>query len=426
MGKRAAYIAIILYILQCYTVADGKTLFGRDGTPFVLFFLSLCFPMWFLKSCKRPEKEPVSVTNKSWGFITGIAGIGILVPSLSKMFAEFPDPGSYSDVIPQLDFLFTRFRQGLQPYEALPQLGWHPYPVYMPMHWLPLGIGYALHIDIRWVGILLLAFASGLWGRYVWQSTLSTVVKILLSLLPGIALYGYMLFARMDISVSLETIIAAYYLVLAAGLANRNIVLTTVGIILCLLSRYTMIFWLPLFAILLWMNKPLKTSIAVWASAAIAVILLYVVPFLAKDPQILAKGIAYHNHCAIAEWDLFDEKAGDFGTFAGGIYFAPYEWKLISGDAEHKVFVSRAIQATLMIGLVVWGLLYYRKNKERLSFYDMSLAGLYLTVLFFYMFSPLLYKYYYIVLLCLSAVLTGKIIVNNDNNKPGKNEISTP
>ncbi|MBN9483587.1 MAG: hypothetical protein J0H46_09555 [Bacteroidetes bacterium] len=348
--------------MQCYTVADGKTLFGRDGTPFVLFFLSLCFPIWFLKSCKSPGKEPKSAINKTWGFIAGVAGIGILVPSLSKMFSEFPDPGSYSDVIPQLDFMFTRFQQGLQPYEALPQLGWHPYPVYMTMHWLPLGIGYALHIDIRWVRILLLALASGLWGR----------------------------------------------------------------IILCLLSRYTMIFWLPLFAILLWMNKPPKVSVAVWASTAIAVILLYVVPFLAKDPQTLTKGIAYHNHCAIAEWDLFDKKAGNFGTFAGGIYFAPYEWKLIPGDAEHKVFVSRSIQAVLMIGVVAWGLWYYRKNKKRFNFYDMSLAGLYLTVLFFYMFSPLLYKYYYIVLLCMSAVLTGKILMNNNQQKPGKNEINTP
>ncbi len=415
---KKALLIILLYILQCYIVMDGRELFGRDGNPFVLFIVSIIIPIWFLYQYKIADEEPISTAlqHKLTGFIAGAAIIVLLIPFFKTLFAEFPDPASLSDVIPQLDTQYTRFMLGEQPYYPLPQFEWHPFPVYMPMHWLPLAIPYAMKIDVRWVGIICMAIANGFWGAFVWGKGSSIVQKTIVTLLPAIVLVGYLHYARLDIGISLETVIAAYYMILSIGLASKNIWLTTAGIILCLLSRYTLVFWLPLFAVLLWMNKPAKTSIIIWVSVIASILFIYIIPFYLKDPTILAKGVHYHNSCAIAEWEGFGDP--DYlNTFGPGIYFAPYLKQLLPGTMEHRVFLARGIQALLMIGLVVWGILYYRKRRKAMGFYDLSLVMLYLIVLTFYMFSPLLFKYYYIALLCISAIVCGKMLLKSNIKK---------
>ena len=150
-----------------------------------------------------------------------------------------------------------------------------------------------------------------------------------------------------------------------------------------------------------------------WGTIAASVMTFYIIPFYLKDPTILNKGIAYHNSCAISEWRGFGPEHAS-NTFAPGIYFGSYFKNLLPGNAEQKVYAMRTIQAGIMLLLNIAGLWYYQRNKHRIDYSFFTLLMLFVFLLFFYMFSPLLYKYYHLVTLSVSAILCGAIMLSRN------------
>lgn len=160
----------------------------------------------------------------------------------------------------------------------------------MPMHWLPIGISKFLHIDVRWSAYYMYVLAAMIFGYFIGKQPIHFIFKIVLAFMPSVPLWAYILFGQGDLLITTEIMIAAYYLILACGLLLRNHYIILLGIVLCLLSRYTLIFWLPLFAILFYINQPFKKVI--WFASAIiaAVLLFYIFPFFLHDTTILSKG----------------------------------------------------------------------------------------------------------------------------------------
>lgn len=409
-------IPVILLLLQCYVVVYGREWLGLDGNPAVLFILFLLVPLYYLSVLKKgvaPVLQSSSIGKLLIGGAAGAMAIALTTPWFDKLFAEYNNPGQLSDVLTQLNALWERYASGKFPYYPIEEYSWHPYPVYMPLNWLPLALSHLFHFDNRWVGILAMMIANGIWGIYVWRNDVKVIVKLLAILLPMSILLFYIKWAGMDISVSLETLIAAYYMILAIGLLQKNIYLITLGLILCLLSRYTFVFWLPLFAIVYWQNIPRKTNIMMWGAVGLSVVVLYLIPFYLKDPTILKEGILYHNNCAVAEWNGYGEPPVSY-TFVPGVYFASYFKNLLPGNSEQEVFLMRSIQAGLMLLLNVIGIWYYQRNKQRIDYSFFTLLMLFVFLLFFYMFSPLLYKYYHLVTLSVSAMLCGAIMLSRN------------
>lgn len=409
-------IPVILLLLQCYVVVYGRKWLGPNGNSLVLFILLLLVPLYYLSLLKKGEAPAVqssSVSKLLIGGGVGAAAIAATAPWFDKLFAEYNNPGQLSDVITQLNALWERYASGKFPYYPIEEYSWHPYPVYMPLNWLPLALSHWLHCDNRWIGILFMIIANAVWGIYVWRNQVNVVVKLLAISLPMFILVFYIKWAGMDISVSLETLIAAYYMILAIGLLQKNIYIITLGLILCLLSRYTFVFWVPLFAIVYWQNIPRKTNIMMWGAVGLSVLVLYIIPFYLKDPTILKEGILYHNNCAVAEWNGYGEPPVSY-TFVPGVYFASYFKNLLPGDSSQEVFLMRGIQAGLMLLLNITGIWYYQRNKQRIDYSFFTLLMLFVFLLFFYMFSPLLYKYYHLVTLSVSAVLCGAIMLSRN------------
>jgi hypothetical protein len=357
--------------------------------------------------------RPAPLRNKWLGALTGAVSIGLCYEELRKMFVQYKNPRDFSDVIPQLETLYNRFAHGQFPYAPVDMGGYSPYPVYMPLHWLPIGIPEALGIDLRWIGFGLMVLAAGLYGWQIMQGNRPLWSQLLAIVLPSISVWGYILWGEIDLPVSLETVIAAYYLVLASGLGSRKVSWITVGLVLCLLSRYTLVFWIPLFAILFWTNMPRRQNVRVWLTVAASVVLLYVIPFYLKDPTILTKGVAYHNQACEDEWKGYGDPPVSW-TMERGIHFAIQLKGILPGDAVHQVFLARVLQGSIMLLLLGLGLWDYRRNRNRIHHLDYSLLMLYVVVLCFYCFGPLTYRYYLIVLHVLAAVVCGKIILAPD------------
>ncbi|MEI8278108.1 MAG: hypothetical protein WCG87_00010 [Bacteroidota bacterium] len=409
-----ALLAVNLFIIQMYILFNGLWIFNKYSNPYALFITSLIIPVYFLwlliAENYQIENKKVAIGTNILAGILGIITIAICYQALQALFIKWDAP-RYSDVIPQLETQYNRFSNGKFPYALVDLPGYQAYPVYMPLHWLPIAIPKYFGLDVRWVGIIFFAMTTFLYAYKIANNKADIIQKIVAIFLPSLVIWAYVLSANIDLPVSLETEIAAYYMVLAIGLATRNLLIITIGIILCLLSRYTMIFWLPLFLILLFLNTPLKKNIWVWGSIFFSTLFIYIIPFYLKDPSILSQGISYHNAAAIYEWNGCGHPPVS-ETFESGINFAHHMKDLFqSGDMTHRVFMARVVQGSLILCLMLAGLLIHRRWRSKLNFYDLSLAMLYMVLLCFFMFGPLTYRYYYMPLFAVSAIICSKIIL---------------
>ncbi len=405
---------LLLFLAQVYLTFCGVQHFGKYWNPLILFVVSALIAWFFWKQLSADSPEgietgaaPASARWKRFGALAGIFSFVLCYEELRKVLVQWTPPGNYSDVLPQLEALYFRFAEGQMPYYPVHFQTYDAYPVYMPLHWLPIWFASVFQFDTRWVGFGVLGLATGWYGWRLMRAGRPLVWQIVAIVLPSISLWGYILWGEMDIPVSFELLIAAYYLILAIGLQGERIGLITFGLILCVLSRYTLVFWLPLFAILLWQKIGLKRSALVWGSVGLSVLFLYVIPFLAKQPDILKKGVAYHNEAAIAEWNGYGNVSW---TMERGVHFAIYLKEVLHDTPTNEVFWARVIQAGVMLLLLLWGLWLYKRVRHRMNPFDFSLLFLYGILLCFYTFGPLTYRYYLVVLHILSAVLCGRVV----------------
>lgn len=410
----------LLFFLQLYFVFKGISTFGKYLNPVLLLVVTLAIAVvYFIVYVLRKEgDERISHSGipSNWrnGIIAIIALLFCAIPFHNALL-KYSNPSDFSDVLPQLETLYQRFTRGEFPYAPVQMTGYAPFPVYMPLHWLPIGISELFKMDVRWTGFILLIIAIGVWGFF--QAKKGFGLGVLLSAcLPAFVLLAYLYWGGIDLPVSFETVVAAYYLVLATGLFTRNIFIITAGLILCLLSRYTLLFWLPVFSLLMLQTFSLKKNFFLWSSVSVAILGIYVIPFLSKDISIFLKGIEYHNHAAVDEWKGYGNPAVSY-SFETGIYFAQHFKKIFSGSMEQRVFYTRAIQGTVMLLLNVAGIWFFQKWKTRIHVFEFLFVQLYLVLACFYFFGPLTYRYYLITLLIFSAVMAGRVLVNGSVNK---------
>ncbi|MBK9336624.1 MAG: hypothetical protein IPM98_08520 [Lewinellaceae bacterium] len=410
--------ALLLFIAQIYLTFHGVDYFTKYWNPLVLFLVSLGIAVLFFGQRLRqipavsPALRALHPGVAACWIVGGMLTIFLGYEELRKLFVQYADPGQYSDVLPQLEAQYQRFLRGEMPYAPV-DLGYNaPYPVYMPLHWLPLGISDALGIDSRWSGYILLVLAAGVYGYWVGRQNASVGARILALALPSLGLWGFILWGKLEVPVSFEIVIAAYYLVLAAGLLGRNLRWITIGVVLCLLSRYTLVFWLPLLAFVLWQEYPRVANFRLWGTVLLSMLLLYIVPFYLRDPGIFAAGLKYHNDGAIAQWIGQGDPPVSW-SMEKGVYFGINMKAHFPGDAVQQVFLARVLQAGLMLALLGFGIWAYRRWKNRIDGFSLCLVLLYAVLGCFYFFSPMTFQYYLLVLFALSATVVGKVVLSD-------------
>lgn len=414
---RIVITALLLLVLQIYLTFRGAHHFSKYWSPLILFLVSggigVLYFQRLLKWSSGPSGRRLSLRPLAAALwvLGGVLTIVLAYEELRKLWVEFPNPAQFSDVLPQLEAQYQRFSRGEMPYAPVPLPSHTPYPVYMPLHWLPIGLSGWLGIDPRWAGFGLLAIAAGIYGYWVGRQNAAVWARVGALFLPSLGLWGFILWGRLELAVSFELVIAAYYLVLAAGLLGRHVPTIVAGLILCLLSRYTLLFWVPLLAYIWWKELPLQTNYRIWGAVGLSVFLLYIFPFYLQDPGIFATGIEYHNDGAIAQWHGFGDPPVSW-TMERGIYFGINMKAVFPGDAAQQVFLARALQGALMLALLGFGVRAYRRWKDRLNPYDLCLGMLYAMVCCFYFFSPMTFQYYLLVLMALGAVVAAGMMLN--------------
>lgn len=410
--KRPILTILALFLAQIILCVYGNRIFQKEANPFALLVISAMFTMYCFRVFNRPQQnsgKTAAPLLMPWlHALMGMLGLFAAYEELRKVWEQYPDPGKISDVLPQLEALPRRFFAGEFPYQVVKLPTHEPFPVYMPLHWMPIQISSILKIDTRWSGMILLMLAIGIAGYWLSKSHTSASWRRTLpaTLLFALPVWAFVVWGKVDIAVSLEGVVAAWYVMLAAGLATRNHVLIALGITGALLSRYTLLFWIPLFAILLWLHAPKKYSWWIWGSVSAAILLLFVVPFWMKDPTVVSKIADYYRDASVGTW-----LRPDAYSFYDGLSLNIHLRQWLPGTPEENLKYARLPQIMVQLTLVALGVYYYQKKwRHNMDIYTFSLLALSFMPMLFYIFSPMLFKYYMLMPLSVSAVLCWKAV----------------
>ncbi|HKC36255.1 MAG TPA: hypothetical protein VKB95_09340, partial [Chitinophagaceae bacterium] len=206
-----------------------------------------------------------------------------------------------------------------------------------------------------------------------------------------------------------ELMIVAYYLILCTGIINKNKYLILTGIVSCLLSRYSLVLWLPAYLLLFWQNeKRVKSRQLFWGVLAfIAIFFLF--PFFWQNPAaFLGTFKSYSQNVPLYEWSgQYWQAPGDkpYQLFQG-LGMACFIYDYVAGSISYKVTLTVIIQIVLSVLAILIPLFwYFRVNRKKMDYPFFSLLLLKFYFCFFYGFIAVPYSYLFITPLFVSLII---------------------
>jgi hypothetical protein len=215
---------------------------------------------------------------------------GLLIASMAffliygsvPLLKENPIDYKTADMLPVIKTMDQRFLHGAwdHVYDNIPQIWNGSKPVYLPFMWMPFSPAVALNLDMRVVtiGALIIAFsllilAFDLGNNRIYSLPLVIITLCLfIWLVNGDDRHGF-------ISFSEEGLILLFYGLLAFALISENILGISMAIVLCMLSRYSGIGFVPAYFVYLLATRKKRQAFILALTGCLAVVLLFIVPF---------------------------------------------------------------------------------------------------------------------------------------------------
>jgi len=211
-------------------------------------------------------------------------------------------------------------------------------------------------------------------------------------------LFFYIKANQVDLQVTVEGLMAAFYLLVGFALLKGKLRWIAAAVLLCLLSRFSLVLWLPLFLLILLANRGFKTALYFGLALCAGFLLVYG-PFLIKDPYIFTKGFDYYTLAAGGEWTIKPWQEGENARYPyhldKGMGFAVYFYKYVAGDYLQKLEVTRQVHlwaslaTTGILALVFWW------NRKKLHPMVFALGSLKIYLAVFYSLIQVPYFYLY-------------------------------
>jgi hypothetical protein len=228
-------------------------------------------------------------------------GSAFCIISLQYIIAPYPMDKTNSDVIPQINILVNRFLSGEYPYTEIDFKTYKLFPTYLPIQWLPFSIAEVFGIDYRIFALFLLLISLSF---FLYKINYRPYFYISSILVFALLILG-MQYNKDDYFNCVENIIAAFYLAFALSLLyTKKVWIQILFLSLCLFSRYSIILWVPIYFLYIFLNQGLYSSLKAIGMLFLVFLTVYGIPFLIKDPFIFFKAYKYHTGAAIGEWKV--------------------------------------------------------------------------------------------------------------------------
>lgn len=329
-----------------------------------------------------------------------LAWIGLLLGAVQVIYVQAPIIATQaidvrsSDIIPILQTDVGRFRAGEVVYRYITTLPYPLFPNHLPLQWLPYVPADQLGIDYRWwaLGILLLV------GFGAYQATLARQPLSLVNFLLKVALPAYVLYRLISRDGQLyahpvEPTIIAYYCILAASVLSRSALLQGAALVLCLLSRYSVVFWVPFYLWVLWREEGRRHALLVAGLVLTGIMGIYVVPFLSKDWTIFTHALSEYRISTLGEWGRTDGNGGLPPQLFGGVGLAAWFYTYAPGDLNARISLIQAADTLFSIGAVLLAAGVYYRFRHRFDYRIFALIALKFYLATFYAFIQTPYAY---------------------------------
>jgi hypothetical protein len=334
-------------------------------------------------------------------------------------FNTFPVDPMNSDVIPTLKILCQRVLNKEWVYAPIHFPTWTVNNAYLPLQYLPLLPAELLHLDYRvyafWFFIATLLFIT----YKTKKSGSSTVEIVLKSFFALYILYIWNETEKGTFAFSIELLDVSFYLILALSFFIKDWRFRSVAILLCLLSRYAFLLWLPMYAVIYWMENGKKEALKILIAVFIGVCVLYVIPFLTVKPNLYFEGLKYYDLTAQSGWshNVNDGKYPNKpDIIQRGFSWSIYIWDAVKGDYLEKLRVAKKLHIgtsllASLLGYFVYLILRRRKlkNGKYFNFDGLTLVSLKFYFIFFYGFMYVPFPYLYLLPMFFSIAILYRI-----------------
>lgn len=412
-------VVALLFTLEFLLITYWNADFGALRSALLLFLCSIGIGIVGLSfSFKKERIHKLSLTESKWLKIIGSTLVAILggytIHSLlNEIFSEFvvnKIDVSESDVIPQIMYMVERLFEGSFAYDPINDWGYQLNPTYLPLQWLPFSLAEIFNIDYRWIPYAFLCLSILFYQKMILFRIENILLLFLLSALPWVMWYHVISDEPKVFAYTIESLICAYYLFLGTSLCKKNPYMIGLAISLCLLSRFSLILWLPLFGfVLLWGDN--KHLIKIIGVVLFALLAIYIVPFLSKDIQIFTNGLAHHTKAAVGEWQPYWQEPGEkpYHLFRGvGLAGFFYDW--VDGDVLSRIKVLQAWHVGSIIVSIFTFMVFYLFKRKNINTSIFLVASLKIYFCFFYYFIQIPYIYLMMIPLFFTLVLFFKVI----------------
>lgn len=395
------WFLVALFLLSLLILAHGHyTSAAVTTTPIAYFLTAMIIGIYPIIILNKKQFKPVSGTKKKLpqrvvyiSLVAFVAMAALMAYQYNLTLAAYPIDPKLSDVIPQIEVLVRRFLSGEFAYVPITEFGWEMRSPYLPLHWIPFAIPDIVGMDYRWFafGAFLMATMAIL-VRLFRQKSLPLFIFVGLGLLPVAMLLTSLYWVDFIYGTTVELMFVSFYLFLGLVITRKSPYILAIAIVLCLLSRYALIFWIPFFFLLLWIFNQRRTVIITSLVCMAAVVLIYILPFLSQDWGIFMDGINSRNEAIKVAWTYEGFYRGGYPSILyRGVGLGIYFFKELG--AESGLNTLKIVQLVTSILVLLIATIIYPKIKSRVPLRFYGLAMLYLSLVMLYHFGPLPYLY---------------------------------
>lgn len=326
--------------------------------------------------------------------------IGALINGiLFKEIFDFYTSHRMADIIPLIEVLVKRLLKNefVYAFVTKEELGakHELHPTYMPLQWMPYLISYILKIHHQWIAYLIFLTGVLIYLLKLVKITKNLIELIVKSVLPFAVLFIIgIVYHRGMYGMTVELMIIGYYFILTISIFSKSNFFRALGLILCLLSRYTCIIWVPLYILLIFFNEKKKNAVYISAMVLAGILLIYVIPFMSNDWSIFTKSHQAYKSAAIAVWNA-SSTISDYEnhTFFRGFGFACFFYEFAPGNLTDKVLLLKNAQVIFAVLSIIIAGLFYIKVRTAINYRLYALLSLEFYLVVFYVFLEIPYGY---------------------------------
>ncbi|HRP88797.1 MAG TPA: hypothetical protein PKX92_02035 [Edaphocola sp.] len=418
------WIIAVLIVLQLITFIWGQFIPHRLNA--VLFFgSSFTLGIWVLKHYYKKQVAIIEIKNNKHSLLKVFAFLGLVLAVSffvnNTIFLKHPIIAKESDVIPTIIELCQRLLAGNFVYEPIEKFGYHLPVTYLPMQWLPYVPAEYFHFDYRWIVVAIWLLVSFIVFKdaqkynnaqqILGYGSLFLLPYFLSSVMPDKPIGGI-------VFMTVEFMVAAYYVLLMKCIHFKSAIVRGLIVAICLLSRYSLVLWLPLALVVLWMNEPKKKLLITLATIIIFILCIYVIPFLSHDWMAFYKGYKYYDNAAFGEWTVSYDGSGLPHHLFRGYGFASFIYSYFPNlSIEARISLLQKLHLFGSLTSVGTLILVYLKIRNSIDYRIFLLASFKIYIALFLFLIQVPYQYLMLVDVYISIMLIWEIsrykIINN-------------